>query len=76
MSTLRAPSPSMSGAKTRPNGAVATRRTVIGFVATRWVVEVILAVILGAGSGLIMLVVTVGDFVADPKIAARHIDLS
>jgi hypothetical protein len=53
MSVLTAPVPSTAEVATAPRSAEPARRTAIGFVTTRRVVEVILAVILGVGSGLL-----------------------
>jgi len=51
--TTPAPGPSLAGVPTPSAPSVAPRRTLIGFVATRRVVEIVLAVILGVGSGLL-----------------------
>lgn len=53
MSVLTSPAPSIDRVRTSASPDRPTGRTVIGFVATRRVVEVILAVILGVGSGLL-----------------------
>jgi len=55
MSAITTPAPPAASVPTPPPppAAVATRRTALGFVATRRVVEVILVVILGVGSGLL-----------------------
>ncbi len=47
------PTPQIAGADGPPPRAAAPRRTVMGFVATRRVVEIMLCVILGVGSGLL-----------------------
>jgi hypothetical protein len=51
--TAPAPAPSADVTPTVPP-AVSSRRTVLGFVATRRVVEVILTIILGVGGGLLL----------------------
>jgi hypothetical protein len=55
LSAVTTPAPPAAAVPTPPPSppAVATRRTALGFVATRRVVEVILLVILGVGSGLL-----------------------
>ena len=53
MSTITAPGPSTTGVRSRAKSETAGRRTVLGFVATRRVVEVVLVLILGIGSGLL-----------------------
>ena len=55
MSAVTTPAPPAAGVPAPPPlpPTVATRRTALGFVATRRVVEVILLVILGVGSGLL-----------------------
>jgi len=55
MSAVTTTAPAAAGVPTPPPTppAVASRRTALGFVATRRVVEVILLVILGVGSGLL-----------------------
>jgi hypothetical protein len=53
MSTLTSPDPSTAGVRTPPTPDVPARRTALGFVATRRVVEVIVVLILGVGSGLL-----------------------
>ena len=54
MSAITAPAPSSLDAPAPPAPVVVPRRTVLGFVATRRVVEVILTVILGVGGGLLL----------------------
>jgi len=54
MSVTTAPAPSVARTPTPPAAEVSPRRTVLGFVATRRVVEVILTVILGVGGGLLL----------------------
>jgi hypothetical protein len=54
MSVITAPAPSVAVTATPPAPLVSPRRTVLGFVATRRVVEVILTIILGVGGGLLL----------------------
>jgi hypothetical protein len=54
MSAITAPAPPASLTPTPPAPVVSPRRTVLGFVATRRVVEVILTIILGVGGGLLL----------------------
>src|ERR1700730_12207727 len=64
------PSVAEQAASTATNG---NRRTVLGFVATRRVVEVILAVILGVGSGLLFLGSHFGLNMVHSQLAAQNI---
>jgi hypothetical protein len=73
MSTLTAPSRSKPAVKAPPTADVAARRTVIGFVATRRVVEVILAVILGVGSGLLFYGSHFGLNMVHTQLASQNI---
>ena len=50
MSTITAPGPSTTGVRSPAKSETAGRRTVLGFVATRRVVEVVLTVILGSAA--------------------------
>jgi hypothetical protein len=73
MSVLTTPAPSAVGVQTPPATVVAAPRTVIGFVATRRVVEVILAVILGVGSGLLFYGSNFGLNMVHTQLAAQNI---
>jgi hypothetical protein len=73
MSVLTAPSPSIDRLGTSPDPDVVTRHTVIGFVATRRVVEVILAVILGVGSGLLFYGSNFGLNMVHTQLTAQNI---
>jgi len=53
MSTITTPVPSAVAVGTPAQSATAGRRTVLGFVATRRIVEVVLVAVLGVGSGLL-----------------------
>ncbi len=53
MSTITTPVPSVAGVRDPAKSETAGRRTVLGFVATRRVVEVVLVLVLGVGSGLL-----------------------
>ena len=73
MSTLTAPAPSIAEVRTPPTSVVASRRTVLGFVATRRVVEVILTVILGVGGGLLAYGSHFGLNMVHTQLAAQSI---
>jgi hypothetical protein len=72
MSTLTSPAP--AGVRTPPTvNVAATRRTAIGFVATRRVVEVILVLVLGVGSGLLFFGSNFGLNMVHTQLAAQNI---
>jgi len=73
MSVLTAPAPSTAGVRVPPAPVVVARRTVLGFVATRRVVEVILVVILGVGSGLLFYGSNFGLNMVHTQLAAQSI---
>jgi hypothetical protein len=73
MSVLAGPARSIDRARTLATPDVAARRTLIGFVATRRVVEVILAVILGVGSGLLFYGSHFGLNMVHTQLAAQNI---
>jgi hypothetical protein len=74
VSTLTAPAPSIAEVRTPPpTSVVAGRRTVLGFVATRRVVEVILTVILGVGGGLLAYGSHFGLNMVHTQLAAQSI---
>jgi hypothetical protein len=53
MSTITTSLPTVSGVRDPAKSEAAGRRTVLGFVATRRVVEIVLVLVLGVGSGLL-----------------------
>ena len=53
MTTVANPTPPTTEVASSPSSPTPPRRTVLGFVATRRIVEVILTVVLGVGSGLL-----------------------
>jgi hypothetical protein len=72
VSVLAGAAPSIDRVRTsKPN--VTARRTLFGFVATRRVVEVILAVILGVGSGLLFYASHFGRNMVHTQLAAQNI---
>lgn len=73
MSTLTDPDPPIIAADASTPPAVAARRTVLGFVATRRVVEVILTVVLGVGSGLLFYGSHFGLNMVHTQLAAQNI---
>jgi hypothetical protein len=73
MSVLTAPVPSATEVVTAPRSSLPARRTAIGFVATRRVVEVILAVILGVGSGLLFYGSHFGLNMVHTQLASQNI---
>jgi len=73
MSTITAPAPSVAGVRGPPNPVPAADGTAVGFVATRRVVEVILAVILGVGSGLLFYGSHFGLNMVHTQLAAQNI---
>ncbi len=72
MSTLTATPPPVA-TPVPPAPVAATRRTVIGFVATRRVVEVILTLVLGVGSGLLFYGSHFGLNMVHTQLAAQNI---
>ena len=72
MPTLTAPAPSIE-ARTPPTPVASARRTAIGFVATRRVVEIILTVVLGVGSGLLFYGSSFGLNMVHTQLAAQNI---
>jgi hypothetical protein len=71
MSTLTAPAPVIAGVRSAP--AVATRRTTLGFIATRRVVEIILTAILGVGGALLFYGGNFGLNMVHTQLAAQSI---
>jgi hypothetical protein len=65
--------PAGTGNRAQPTTTVNSRRTLLGFVATRRVVEVILAVILGVGSGLLFYGSHFGLNMVHSQLAAQNI---
>ena len=73
MSTLTASQSPAVGMKAQSASGVADRRTLLGFVATRRVVEVILTVILGVGGGLLFYGSHFGLNMVHSQLAAQDI---
>jgi hypothetical protein len=73
MSVLSPPAPSIAEAHTPSTPSVTGRRTAIGFIATRRVVEVILTVVLGVGSGLLFFGSNFGLNMVHSQLAAQQI---
>jgi hypothetical protein len=75
LSTLAPPAPPMSSSSDVPSTPPEPRgrRTLLGFVATRRVVEVILVVILGAGGGLALFGAHFGLDMVHSQLAAQDI---
>jgi hypothetical protein len=73
MSTLTTSSPSISEVRSPPAPVVTTRRTAIGFVATRRVMELVLTVVLGVGSGLLFYGSNFGLNMVHTQLAAQNI---
>ncbi|MCU1455316.1 MAG: hypothetical protein JWN46_3462 [Acidimicrobiales bacterium] len=71
MSTLTIPTASTDTARTVP--VVRSRRTLLGFVATRRVVEIVLTVILGVGSGLLFYGSSFGLNMVHTQLAAQNV---
>lgn len=75
MTTATVPplTPPVADVHARPRPISAPRRTVLGFVATRRVVEVILTVILGVGAGLLFYGSHFGLDMVHTQLAAQNI---
>ena len=73
MSTLTVPGTPVVATQAPPVADVASRRTVLGFVATRRVVEIILTVLLGVGSGLLFYGSSFGLNMVHTQLAAQNI---
>ena len=73
MSTMIAPGPPVAAVQVPPIADAAPRRTVLGFVATRRVVEIILTVLLGVGSGLLFYGSSFGLDMVHTQLAAQNI---
>ncbi|MDQ1398147.1 MAG: hypothetical protein QOK20_79 [Acidimicrobiaceae bacterium] len=71
--TPGATTPANGGATSAPPADVTGRRTLIGFVATRRVVEIMLAVILGVGSGLLFYGSHFGLNMVHTQLSAQNI---
>jgi hypothetical protein len=71
--TILAPPIPATTAAPAPAPATAGRRTVLGFVATRRVVEVILTLVLGVGSGLLFYGSSFGLNMVHTQLAAQDI---
>ncbi len=73
MSALIAPGPPIVGDPELPRPVRAAHHTLIGFVATRRVVEVILTLVLGVGSGLLFYGSTFGLDMVHTQLGAQSI---
>ncbi|MDQ6948968.1 MAG: hypothetical protein M3256_22580 [Actinomycetota bacterium] len=73
MSTITAHAPSVAGVRGPPIRIAAAGGTSVGFVAARRVVEVILVVILGVGSGLLFYGSHFGLNMVHTQLAAQNI---
>ena len=73
MSTMTVPGVLVAAVQVPPVADVASRRTVLGFVATRRVVEIILTVVLGVGSGLLFYGSSFGLNMVHTQLAAQNI---
>jgi hypothetical protein len=73
MSATEALTPSVDGTPTAAAPPAATRRTAIGFVATRRVVEVVLTLVLGVGAGLLFYGSHFGLDMVHTQLAAQDI---
>ncbi|MDQ1402707.1 MAG: hypothetical protein QOG03_1023 [Actinomycetota bacterium] len=73
MTTVTAPAPSHVDVRPAVVPAVAARRTVLGFVATRRIVEIVLTVVLGVGSGLLFYGSNFGLNMVHSQLAAQSI---
>lgn len=73
MTVLTTPSPPVAGDLNPPAPHVPARRTLIGFVATRRLVEVVLTVILGVGGGLLLYGSHFGLDMVHTQLAAQNV---
>src|SRR6478752_5119791 len=73
MSTMIAPGPPVAAVQVPPIADAAPRRTVLGFVATRRVVEIILTLILGVGAGLLFYGSSFGLNMVHDQLTAQDI---
>jgi len=73
MSTLAPPAPSASGTPDPPTPETKGRRTMLGFVGTRRVVEIMLTVILGVGGGLLLFGANFGLDMVHSQLNAQNI---
>ncbi len=73
MSTATLPAPPITEVRGSAGADVVSRRTVLGFVATRRVVEVILTVILGVGGGLLLFGSNFGLDMVHTQLSAQAI---
>ena len=73
MSAITAPAPSSVETPTPPKTDAIAHRTVLGFVATRRIVEIILTLILGVGGGLLLFGSHFGLNMVHTQLAAQDI---
>lgn len=73
MSTLAPPAPSTAGTPELPSPEGRSRRTLLGFVGTRRVVEIILTVVLGVGGGLLLFGANFGLDMVHSQLNAQDI---
>jgi hypothetical protein len=73
MSTVTVPAASTDEGVSPPVSAVAPRRTVLGFVATRHILEIILTVVLGVGGGLLLFGSNFGLNMVHSQLSAQDI---
>ena len=73
MSTLAPPAPAAAGTPDPPTPATKPRRTMLGFVWTRRVVEIILTVVLGVGGGLLLFGANFGLDMVHSQLDAQNI---
>lgn len=73
MSTTTVPTPPVPESETPSTPETGGRRTVLGFVATRRVVEIMLTVILGAGGGLLLYGSNFGHDMVYKQLVAQDI---
>ncbi len=73
MSTLAPPAPPAASSSDSPPPNARTRRTLLGFVGTRRVVEIILTVILGVGGGLLLFGANFGLDMVHSQLDAQQI---
>jgi hypothetical protein len=73
LSTLAPPAPPAATTPEPPNAPPRSRRTLLGFVWTRRVVEIVLVVILGAGGGLLLFGANFGLNMVHSQLDAQDI---
>jgi hypothetical protein len=73
LSTLAPPAPSAAAIPVPATGEASRRRTLLGFVGTRRVVEIILTVVLGVGGGLLVFGANFGLDMVHSQLDAQDI---